>query len=185
LKTPLGTNPGVWKAWLAALLWLGLIVFESTNALSAEKTGHFLYPLLHFLLGLDPVRFLTWHFVIRKTGHIVGYSVLTLLFFRALRVTIQVTGSPRWSIVWAGIAFGMTALVASLDEWHQSFLPSRTGNIRDVTLDSAAALVTQVLIYAWLRGGRDQDRTLPHLSHSALMSSEEAREGITRESAKG
>ena len=49
----------MWKPWLAAGLWLGLIAFESTNALSAEKTGSLLYPLLHFLLGLDPVRFLT------------------------------------------------------------------------------------------------------------------------------
>ncbi|HST13214.1 MAG TPA: VanZ family protein, partial [Terriglobales bacterium] len=154
-------NSTFWKAWLAAILWLGLIAFESTNALSAEKTGHFLYPVLHFLFGLDPVRFLTWHFVLRKTGHIIGYSMLSLLFFRAWRATIHVTGSPRWSIVWAGIAFTMTALVASLDEWHQTFLPSRTGTIRDVALDSAAALLTQVLIYAWLRGGRDQYPSLP------------------------
>jgi VanZ family protein len=138
------------------LLWLGLIVFESSNAFSAEKTSGILYPLLHFLFGLDPVRFLTWHFVIRKAGHIIGYSVLSLLFFRAWRVSIQVSGSPRWSIVWARIAFAITCLVASLDEWHQSFLPSRTGTIRDVVLDSAAALVTQVLIYLWLRRRHDQ-----------------------------
>lgn len=145
-----GTNSTVWKTWLAAILWLGLIAFESTTALSAEKTSGILYPLFHFLFGLDPVRFLPWHFVIRKTGHVIGYSVLSLLFFRAWRATIQVTGAPRWSIVWAGIAFPMTALVASLDEWHQTFLPSRTGTIRDVALDSVAALVVQVVIYLWL-----------------------------------
>lgn len=169
-------QPGstAWKPWLAALLWLGLIVFESTNALSAEKTRAILYPLLHFLFGLDPVRFLTWHFVIRKAGHIIGYSVLSLLFFRAWRVTIQVSGSPCWSIVWARIAFAITCLVASLDEWHQSFLPSRTGTIRDVVLDSAAALVTQVLIYIWLRGWRDQDP--PLLTHPSLIAQQKARE---------
>jgi VanZ family protein len=133
------------------LLWLGLIVFESTNALSAEKTRGILYPLLHFLFGLDPVRFLTWHFVLRKAGHIIGYSVLSLLFFRAWRVTVQVSGSPGWSIVWARIAFTMTALVASLDEWHQTFLPSRTGAIQDVVLDSTAALAAQILLFFWFR----------------------------------
>jgi VanZ family protein len=178
LKAPEQTSSTTWKPWLAALLWLGLIAFESTNAFSAERTGGILYPLLHFLFGLDPVRFLTWHFVIRKTGHIIGYSVLSLLFFRAWRATIRATGSPRWSIVWAGIAFAMTALVASLDEWHQMFLPSRTGTIRDVALDSAAALVTQVLIYAWLRAGRDQDPSY----HTPLSWPEKRREETTRES---
>jgi VanZ family protein len=184
LKALERTNSTVWKAWLAAILWLGLIAFESTNALSAEKTSGILYPLLHFLFGLDPVRFLTWHFVIRKTGHIIGYSMLSLLFFRAWRATIQVTGSPRWSIVWAGIALAMTALVASLDEWHQTFLPSRTGTIRDVALDSAAALVIQVLIYMWLRGGRDQDPSLPQRRHSVLLPEGHAK-GITHESIEG
>ena len=145
------SRPGIWKPWLAALLWLGLIAFESTNALSAAQTGKFLYPLLHFLLGLDPIRFLAWHFILRKTGHVFGYAVLSLLFYRAWKETILVRGDPRWSIVWARIAFTMTALVASLDEWHQTYLPSRTGTIWDVVLDSSAALVVQVLLYLWLR----------------------------------
>ena len=183
MKASERTNSTFWKAWLAAILWLGLIAFESTNALSAEKTSGILYPLLHFLFGLDPVRFLTWHFVIRKTGHIIGYSVLSLLSFRAWRATIQVVGSPRWSIAWAGIAFAMTTLVASLDEWHQTFLPSRTGTIRDVALDSAAALFTQVLIYAWLRGGRNQDPSLRQRRHSVLLPEGQAK-GITHESSE-
>jgi VanZ family protein len=61
---------------------------------------------------------------------------------------------PRWSIVWSRIAFFMTALVASLDEWHHSFLPSRTGNVHDILLDSTAALGAQVLLYLALRGWR-------------------------------
>jgi VanZ family protein len=42
----------------------------------------------------------------------------------------------------------MTALVASLDEWHQTYIPSRTGTLHDVFLDSFAALTMQVVI-AW------------------------------------
>jgi VanZ family protein len=155
LSTDLQPRPAIWKPWLAALLWLGLIAFESTNALSAAKTSRILYPLLHFLLGLDPIRFLTWHFFLRKTGHVIGYAILSLLFYRAWRATILVPGNPRWSIVWARIAFAMTALVASLDEWHQTFLPSRTGTIWDVVLDSSAALVAQIIVFVWLRRARN------------------------------
>jgi VanZ family protein len=154
LSSPSRITPSIWKAWVPALVWLGFIVIESTSALSSENTSKALYPLLHFLLGLDPVRFLTWHFVLRKTGHVIGYAVLSLLLFRAWRVTIPLRNDPRWSIVWARISLTMTALVASLDEWHQTFLPSRTGTIRDVVLDSAAALGAQVLLFLWLREWR-------------------------------
>jgi len=174
LSADVSPRAAIWKPWLAALLWLGLIAFESTNALSAAKTSRILYPLLHFLLGLDPIRFLTWHFFLRKTGHVIGYAVMSLLFYRAWKVTISVSGYPRWSIVWASIAFTMTALVASLDEWHQTFLPSRTGTIHDVLLDSTAALVAQLLIYLWLRGwqkpnpsppaGKPRPRMLTHIA---------------------
>jgi VanZ family protein len=42
-----------------------------------------------------------------------------------------------------------TALVASLDEWHQSFIPSRTGRWQDVVLDSCAGIAAQILIFLW------------------------------------
>lgn len=129
-------------------------MFESTNTLSAAKTATILYPLLHFLLGLDPDHFLIWHFILRKTGHVIGYAVLSVLFYRAWKATISIPGDPRWSILWARIAFTMTALVACLDEWHQTYLPSRTGTIWDVLLDSSAALTVQVLLYFWMRRSR-------------------------------
>lgn len=142
------------KAWIAAILWLGLIAGESSNLGSSENTSRILYPVLHFLFGLDLVRFATWHFYIRKTGHFVGYFMLSVLLFRAWRVTLPFPG-VRWSIQWARIAFFMTALVACLDEWHQTFLPSRTGLVSDVLLDSLAALVAQTVIFMWFyfRGG--------------------------------
>jgi VanZ family protein len=55
---------------------------------------------------------------------------------------------------WSVIAFFTAAAVASLDEWHQTFLPSRTGTIHDVYLDSASALAVQILLFAILRKRR-------------------------------
>jgi VanZ family protein len=45
----------------------------------------------------------------------------------------------------------MAAFVASLDEWHQTYLPTRGGSIRDVALDCSAALTAQILIWLLLR----------------------------------
>ena len=142
-----------WKPWLAAGLWLALIAFESTQWLSSEHTGSLLYHWMVKLFGpINLLWFDSFHHYLRKTGHVFGYAMLSLLLFRAWRATLPRFDLARWSLRWAGIAWVMTALVASLDEWHQTFLPSRTGTIRDVYLDSAAALAMQIVLWLWLRG---------------------------------
>jgi VanZ family protein len=141
----------VLKAWIAAILWLIVIAIESTAMLSASNTSRILYPLLHFLFALDWDRFEIWHFYIRKTGHVVGYGTLSILLFRAWRATLPGLDNANWTFRWANIAILGTALVASLDEWHQSFIPSRTGTVRDVALDTCAGIAAQVLVLLWIR----------------------------------
>ena len=51
----------------------------------------------------------------------------------------------------ASLALLGTAIVASADEFHQSFLPNRTGVPSDVLLDCCGAIVLQLLAYLYLR----------------------------------
>ncbi len=139
------------KAWIAAILWLILIAIESTAMLSANNTGRILYPLLHYVFGLGWERFEVLHFYIRKSGHVIGYGTLSILLFRAWRATLPALNDVKWTFRWANVAILGTALVASLDEWHQSFIPTRTGTVRDVVLDTCAGLAAQVLVFFWLR----------------------------------
>jgi VanZ family protein len=141
----------VLKAWIAAVLWLVVIAIESSSLLSAHNTGRILYPLFHFLFGVDRMRFGHWHFYLRKSGHVVGYGTLSILLFRAWRATLPVPNNSKWTFRWANIAILGTALVASLDEWHQTFIPSRTGSVRDVVLDTCAGIAAQVLLLLWIR----------------------------------
>jgi VanZ family protein len=145
------------KAWIAAALWLALIAFESTAMLSSENTSRILYPLLHYLLNMDLERFDYWHFYIRKTGHVIGYATLSFLLFRAWRATLPAIDRAKWAARWAGLAILGTAIVASLDEWHQSFIPSRTGRWQDVALDTCAEIGAQILIVMWIRLRRSRD----------------------------
>jgi VanZ family protein len=139
------------KAWIAAILWLIVIAIESSALLSASNTSRILYPLLHFLFGMDWEHFHVWHFYIRKGGHVVGYAILSILLFRAWRATLPAMSDVNWTPRWAAIAIIGTAFVASLDEWHQSFIPSRTGRWQDVVLDTCAGIAAQVLLFLWLR----------------------------------
>ncbi len=134
------------KAWIAAILWLIVISIESTTYLSSSNTSRFLYPLLHYLFGIDYAAFEPWHVVIRKSGHVFGYGLLCILLFRAWRETLPSATGAKWTIRWATIAVVGTALAASLDEWHQSFIPTRTGTVRDVILDTSAAIAAQLAL---------------------------------------
>jgi VanZ family protein len=147
------------KAWIAAILWLIVIAIESTALLSSSNTSRILYPLLHYLLGLDWERFEIWHFYIRKGGHVVGYAILSILLFRAWRATLPAMSDVKWTLRWATIAVLGTVFVASLDEWHQSFIPSRTGRWQDVVLDTCAGVAAQVLIFFWWMWARKNDST--------------------------
>jgi VanZ family protein len=137
------------KAWIAAVLWLIVIAIESTAYLSAENTGRILYPLFHLLFGLDYASFEPWHVFIRKSGHVFGYGLLSILLFRAWRETLPAVDSDKWDLRWAALAVLGTAIVASLDEWHQTFIPSRTGRWQDVVLDTSAGIAAQILLFLW------------------------------------
>lgn len=140
------------KAWIAAILWLIVIAIESTAYLSAHNTSRILYPIFHYVFGMDWARFEFWHFYIRKGGHVIGYGILSFLLFRAWRATLPSAKRVGWMLRWSAIAVFFTATVASLDEWHQSFIPSRTGRWQDVVLDTSAGIATQVLILLWWNG---------------------------------
>ncbi len=153
-NAPTRLTPGrhhVLKAWIALILWLIVISVESTTYLSSQHTGRFLYPLLHYLFGIDYAAFEPYHFFLRKSGHVFGYGLLSILFFRAWRETLPSPSGAKWAFRWASIAVLGTAIVASLDEWHQSFLPSRTGTVHDVILDTCAGLAAQLALFLWQR----------------------------------
>jgi VanZ family protein len=135
------------KAWIAAILWLIVICIESTSYLSSHNTSRFLYPVLHYLFGITQAQFEPLHHILRKTGHVVGYGLLSFFLFRAWRETLAMPSHPKWTFRWTSLAVLGTALVASLDEWHQSFLPSRTGRWQDVVLDTSAGILTQGLLF--------------------------------------
>jgi hypothetical protein len=49
------------KGWIAAGLWIGIIVVESTSYLSSDNTGHILFGIFHHLFGISPEHFHPLH----------------------------------------------------------------------------------------------------------------------------
>ena len=87
------------------------------------------------------------HHLIRKTGHFIGYGLVALAWLRAFWMTF-----PRLSFFRnASLALLGTAVTASADEIHQTFLPNRTGLARDVVLDCCGAIFMQFAFFLLLK----------------------------------
>jgi len=135
--------------WLPAALSVLMIVLESTATMSASNTSQWPYPLWVKLFG--PISSAHWdqvHHLIRKTGHFVGYGVVSLAFFYSWRQTLHRMAVKHWTL-WrraSVLAVLCTLLIASLDEFHQSFLPSRTASPVDVGIDLCGAIAFQLIL---------------------------------------
>jgi len=131
------------KYWLPSLFWMGVIFWMSTGTFSADHTSRFIGPLLHFLFPTLPEQDIELlHGLIRKAGHVSEYCILGLLFFRGIR-----GNSPqRWRFRWALTTILAVVLFALSDEFHQSWVATRTCSLVDVSIDSAGGILSQIVI---------------------------------------
>lgn len=137
--------------WGPVVLWLGVIALESTPMFGADHTAGPLERLFALFHGpFTPSQWWAWHHAIRKAGHVVGYGMFAVIYFRAYWLSFAGWASQAFRRVDAHLlALMSTFVVASLDEWHQTFLPNRTGRFADVLIDMSGAIVFQLLVVAW------------------------------------
>ena len=127
--------------------WTCFVLFASTASFSASNTSLVIRPLLLWLFpGITDARIDEVHFFVRKTAHFTEYALLALLAARAFRTSSRPALSRRWWLA----SFALVAAVSLLDEYHQSFLPSRTGSIYDSLLDMAGGATALACVALWL-----------------------------------
>jgi len=109
------------------------IFIGSTDLLSADHTSRFIGPFLRwFAPNVSDTTVAAVQFVVRKCGHLTEYAILAALLSRA------VAQHRRHAL---GIAFILAAIYAELDEFHQSFVGSRTASPWDVAIDCLGAFI--------------------------------------------
>jgi VanZ family protein len=148
------------KYWLPLLIWLGVIFAGSGNAMSAEHTSRYMVPLLLWLKpGMSPNT--SWIIIVvaRKCAHVTEYTILALLFWRALRSVPTLHLKPL--IIFSVVLLGC-ALFAASDEFHQTFVKSRTPSVRDVLWDIAGALLGLLIAASFARRHPKRFRAANH-----------------------
>ena len=125
---------------MPVIAWMIVIYIASTDLLSAAHTSRFIGPFLRwFVPDISDATVRTVQVFVRKGGHLTEYAILAMLLCRALRAHFH-----RFVSI-ATIAFVVSAIYAAFDEFHQTFVSSRTGSPWDVVIDCTGAVIGVVI----------------------------------------
>ncbi|MDD3191042.1 MAG: VanZ family protein [Candidatus Pacebacteria bacterium] len=107
--------------WLPVFLWCGVIYYlSSVPSLRSD-----------FSDSMD--------LVLRKFAHITEFAILTALFFRASFERFGKKKALLYAVLFA-VTFAFT------DEYHQTFVLGRSGNVKDIFIDSLGIFLSMFLI---------------------------------------
>ncbi|MFC5451797.1 VanZ family protein [Paenibacillus aestuarii] len=140
----------------AALIWMAVIFLKSAQTYQQQSLRpqltqwlagvdlpgilpHWEFSYDHDLVTWrDPIGFI--EFFIRKAGHVSEYAVLALLWSLALL-------AKRIKAVIALLTSSIISILyACTDEWHQTFVPDRTGLPIDIAVDAIGVAVALIII---------------------------------------
>jgi len=134
------------KYWGPVLLWMSFIFWMSTGTFSSENTSLIIEPILRFLLpSISSEKVAMIHAAIRKSGHVTEYFILGILLFRAFRGGSKELRNVRWAFS----SLLVVVLYAASDEFHQSFVPTRTASLVDVGIDTLGGIIAQCVSILW------------------------------------
>ncbi len=129
------------KFWLPVLVWMTVIFSGSSDAHSSEHSSRIIEPFLRWLFPkISAAHVENVNLVIRKCAHLTEYAVLALLVWRALHPSKN--NRPTWSWPKFGVTLLVVFLYAASDEYHQSFVPTRTAQFSDVLIDTTGAAIS-------------------------------------------
>lgn len=133
----------LFSRYFPLVAWLLFISFASSDNLNAGNTSRIIGPLILWLFPNTSIETLGLvHLFTRKAAHFTEYAILAFFAARAFRTSPRPSIANRWFL----ISLALIVVYALLDEYHQSFVPSRTGTIYDSLIDIAGGLTGLLII---------------------------------------
>jgi len=136
----------LFKYWFPVILWVGFTFWMSTGGFAAANTAGIIEQLLRYVVpGISDTHVVLVHGAIRKLAHLTEYFVLGLLLYRAF--SSDSTELKAWR--WVFYSLLAVMLFAAGDEFHQSFISSRTASVVDVGIDALGGFLATCTIILW------------------------------------
>lgn len=118
------------------LITMSFLIFYFSSQ-NGTESGNLSFEFFQ-MLGLSFEQIDKIHFLGRKMAHVTEYFILTILTARVIKVT-----KLKNKIL---LTFIYPLLFAASDEFHQTFIPGRSGQITDVFVDSIGIILAIALI---------------------------------------
>lgn len=120
-------------ATILTFSWMGLIFYFShqPGSVSSELSSSLLLVLdevLNFSSVYVDMTFI--HLILRKSAHFLVYLVLGILLLHTIYLFLKKLKVSSLIAVIFGFLFALS------DEFHQTFIPGRSGELRDVLIDT-------------------------------------------------
>jgi VanZ family protein len=139
--------------WIPVILWAGVLFLMSTETFSSDRTYRLIEPVLRFFSpSISAKEIAIVHTIVRKLAHVTEYFIFGILFFRA--VSKGAAKSKVWRCVFWSLL--VVTILAAADEYHQSFVVTRTGSVRDIAIDVFGGLLALGVSVWWFRQHRDR-----------------------------
>ena len=133
----------LFSRYFPLVAWLIFISYASSDSFSAENTSRIIGPLVLWLFpNTTPETLALVHLITRKLAHFTEYAILGFVAARAFRTSPRPAISSRWYLISATLV----VTFALMDEYHQSFVPTRTGSIYDSLIDIAGGLTALLVV---------------------------------------
>jgi len=140
-------------SWILIFIWMGIIIsFSADNAEKSKEKSSFILEKIEPVVinaaskvGIDNVDQDFLHFFIRKNAHMFNYFILGILVFNGIRLLVS---KDRLRIFFSAF---YTISFSAADEFYQTFIPGRSGEVRDVFIDNIGSLSGIALIFLFFR----------------------------------
>ena len=125
-------------SWVGVVLWMAVIFYLSHQpaAVSSNLSSDITEFIINAVEDVFPdtgIDIRDLNHIVRKNAHFIAYFILGILMVNAFKGSVL---PRRRSVIWALV---FSVLYAMSDEFHQLFIPGRSGEVRDVFIDSTGA----------------------------------------------
>lgn len=146
------------KFTIIVIAIMAFIFFQSALPadLSSEESGRAVDLIVRLFQGVAPIDRETLVFIVRKGAHFTEYMILGGFLVPAVKEWMAVDTTPVPVVRERITAWLAGTLYAVTDEIHQSFVPGRSCELRDMGIDSCGVLagVLVVSLVIWFKEHR-------------------------------
>ena len=134
---------------------MAFIFFQSALPadLSSRESGRVVDLLVRLFQGILPIDRETMVFIVRKGAHFAEYTILGGFLVPAVTewMAVDKTPVPDSVRIIRIISWLVGTLYAVTDEIHQSFVPGRSCELRDIGIDSCGVLAGVMIVSLAMR----------------------------------